>query len=285
MRRLAFAFASLIAIAAAAEPLRLTVSTEWLQAHARDRGVTIVEIGDRATYEKEHIPGARFVALADVAVTRNGLPNELPPVEQLEKTLGAAGIANRGRIVIYARDPLAAARGFMTLDYLGCAVDAVLLDGGYAKWSAESRPVERGAPSAKPQTFAACAHPDVVVNIGQMRLLTDVARQYPAALTIVDARPSDLFYAGHVAAALSVPYDQNLTGGMTPVFRDAAELREIYRSAGVHEGAAVIVYCRTGMQACLDYVVLRALGRDVYLYDGGWSEWSVAENVTIERTL
>lgn len=295
MRRTAFALASLIAVAAAAEPLRLTVSTDWLQMHGRDRGVTIVEIGDRATFEKGHIPGARFVALADIAVTRNGLPNELPPFEQLEKTFAAAGVPDRGRIVLYGRDTIAAARGFFTLDYLGCTFDTVLLDGGFAKWSAENRPLEHGAPAARQTTFAACPKPDLAVNIGAMRRLTDIARGFPAALSIVDARPApqydgaeagpDVKRPGHIAAAVSVPWAQNLIGGMTPVFADAATLRELYRSAGVRDDAAVVVYCRTGMQASVDYFVLRALGRDVYLYDGSYVQWSAAENAAVEKTL
>lgn len=222
--------------------------------------MTVVEIGDRTTYESAHIPGARFVALADIAITRNGVPNELPAVDALEKVLGAAGVPDRGRLVLYARDSLVAARGFFTLDYLGCALDAALLDGGFAKWSAENRAVERGAPSSKPRTFAACPHPDAVVNIGAMRKLIDIARQYPRAVTIVDGRPVAMFDAGRIATALSVPWDQNLTGGMTPVFRDANDLRALYRDTGVDDDAAVVVYCRTGMQAAVGYFVLRALG-------------------------
>lgn len=285
MRTVLLLVSLFVASAASAEPLRLTVSTDWLQAHGRDGGVTVVEVGDRASYEKEHIPGARFLALADIAVTRNGLPNELPEVAMLEAAFGAAGIPDRGRIVLYARDTIAAARAYFTFDYLGCAFDAVLLDGGFAKWAAEGRPLERGAPRAKPAPFAACPHPDIVVRLGVMRRLTGIARGYHAALAIVDARPVEQFDAGHIAAAVSVPWDQNLTGGMTPTFRDANDLRALYRAAEVSDDAALVVYCRSGMQAAVDYFVLRALGRDVYLYDGGYAEWSTAANAIVERTL
>jgi 3-mercaptopyruvate sulfurtransferase SseA len=42
-------------------------------------------------------------------------------------------------------------------------------------------------------TFTACPHPDVVLNIGAMRKLVDLARENPAALAIVDARPAAQF--------------------------------------------------------------------------------------------
>jgi len=284
-----------VAAAAVAAPSEKIVSTEWLQAHLAPGGITVVEIGDRSSFEKEHIPGARFVALSDIAVTRNGLPNELPEIDKLEKTLGAARLPDRGKVVIYAHDFVHAARGFFTLDYLGCAFDAVVLDGGKAKWLAEKRPVESGAPNAKATSFVACPHPNVVVNIGAMRKLVDQAQMNPDAVAIVDARPvaqfdgtepgQDVKNGGHVVGAISVPWSDNLTSGATPVVRDAKDLAQIYNSAGVGEKAAVVVYCRTGMQAAVDYFGLRSLGREVYLYDGGYIEWNAADNAAIVKTL
>src|SRR5690242_14296546 len=96
---------------------QLLVSTEWLQQHRLDRGVTIVEVGDREAFLNGHIAGARFIALRDLLVARETIPNELPEVAALEKTIATAGIPDRGRIILYSRDIIAAARAFFTLDY------------------------------------------------------------------------------------------------------------------------------------------------------------------------
>jgi len=60
------------------------------------------------------------------------------------------------------------------------------------------------------------------------------------------------------------------------VFLGADRLRAIYERAGVSAITANIIYCRTGMQASVDYFVLKYLGYDAILYDGSFIEWSKA---------
>ena len=60
----------------------MLVSSEWLSGHSADPGVVILHVAaNRTIYDAGHIPGARFVALGDIAVMKSGVPNELPPVE------------------------------------------------------------------------------------------------------------------------------------------------------------------------------------------------------------
>jgi len=283
MRRLIVLLA-FAAAASAAENPNMLVSTSWLQQHLRDPQITIVDAGDRLSYETAHIPGARLVALNDIVAGRNGIPNELPDPAVLEQTLRRAGIANRGRIIVYARDPIAAARLFFTLDYAGHGDDVALLDGGVKKWMKEGRDVHVGAPlGVVESSFVVHTQPEMIVRLNAMRMLTITASRDVA---IVDARSPDEYIGatpgagitqpGHIDGAINVSWNENLTGGETPVFRSVAELRDLYRRAGIDDDATVVTYCRTGMQACVDYFVLRYLGRDVRLYDGSYIEWSQA---------
>src|SRR5579884_47104 len=119
MRRSIVAVSALLCVLAA-RPLaagvneQLLVSTDWLQQHRLDRGLTIVEVGDRESFLSGHIAGARFVALRDLLVARDSIPNELPDLTALQKTFAAAGISDPGRIILYSRDIIAAARAFFT---------------------------------------------------------------------------------------------------------------------------------------------------------------------------
>src|SRR6266545_1722288 len=133
------------------------VSTEWLQQHRFDRRLTIVEIGD--AYTAGNIAGARFVALSDLLIARDSIPNELPDVATLEKTLSAARIPDRGRIILYSSDLIAAARAFFTLDALGHGESTSILDGGFAKWSSEGRPIESGPAAIAAGGFSARPRP------------------------------------------------------------------------------------------------------------------------------
>ena len=67
----------------AAHP-ELLVSSDWLASHLNDSKVVVLQVGhDRSDYEKEHIPGARFLSSNDFTTGHQGLMVELPPVEKL----------------------------------------------------------------------------------------------------------------------------------------------------------------------------------------------------------
>jgi thiosulfate/3-mercaptopyruvate sulfurtransferase len=269
----------------------LLVSTAWLEQHLHDANLTIVEVGDRETFEKEHIAGARFISTKELAVSRDGVPNELPDVAALEKLFGDAGVPDRGRIVIYSRDVVHAARAFFTLEYAGRRGDCALLDGMLPKWAEEKRPVETGPPIAAATRFTARPDRGIAVGLGGMKILVEAAGMTPSTFAVVDARPAknfagteageDISRAGHIPAARSVPYSANLTSDATPVFRSTEELRALYREKGVEDKATIVTYCRTGMQASVDYFALRLLGRTVHLYDGSFFEWSRATDTQV----
>ena len=263
---------------AAATQTHLLVSTDWLAHNIARPDLAIIEIGDRATFEKGHIPNARFVASGDIVVDRAGIPNELPDVAALDATLSAAGVSDRDRIVIYAHDIVYAARAFFTLDYLGCGDRISILDGGFEKWAREKRLIATGGATPGRAVFAGHPKPELVADIAQVRA---------GAAALIDARPPEQYEGsesgpgikrpGHIPGAINIPFDYNLTADTIQVFRDVDTLQSMYHGCGVNLRSSVIVYCRSGMDACVTYFVLRYLGADVRLYDGSYAEWS---NVT-----
>ncbi len=63
------------AMASAASRPDMLVSTDWLGQHSTDARVVILHVApNRTAYDAGHIPGARFVALLELAVTRDGIP-------------------------------------------------------------------------------------------------------------------------------------------------------------------------------------------------------------------
>src|SRR4051794_12912349 len=126
----------------------MLVSTDWLAQHVNDPGIIILQVGRyRPEYEREHIPGARFIPSYELVSDRQELSFELPPVADLKRTLEAAGVGNKGRIIIYGMQaPPSTTRVYFTLDYLGLGDRVALLDGGIEKWKSEKRELSNKAP-------------------------------------------------------------------------------------------------------------------------------------------
>ena len=92
--------------ATAADPrAALLVTPAWLAQHLHDPDLVLLHVGDRAEYDKGHIPGARYVGMRDVSVSSDdhekGLMLELPTADTLRARLEALGISDRSRIVVY----------------------------------------------------------------------------------------------------------------------------------------------------------------------------------------
>lgn len=261
---------------------QMLVSPDWLQ--GRLGTVTLLHIGDSAGYEASHIPGAVLIEMSSLLMQRDGAPNELPPVNALERVFRAAGVGARERIVVYSSDPLHAARAWFTLDSLGQGDRAALLDGGLGKWLAAGYATSNERVQAKPGTFEARPLPRAVTPLATMRELVRFRDQVGPNLALIDARSPaqfcgdetgpDVRHAGHIPGAVNVPYGANLDA--TGAFKSVYDLRRMYHQAGVTRRSANIVYCRTGMQASMTYFVLRYLGYDAALYDGSFIEWSNA---------
>lgn len=260
----------------------MLVQPDWLQ--RRLGTVTLLHIGDAAGYDASHIPSAVLVEISSLLVQRDGTPNELPPIDVLERVFRAAGVGTRERVIVYSSDPLLAARAWFTLDYLGQGNRVALLNGGLTKWVAAGYATSKERVQPKPGSFEARVVPHTVTGLAPMREIVRLRDQLGSSLVLIDARSSaqfcgdeagpDVQHAGHIPGALNVPSALNLDA--TGAFRSVYELRLLYHQAGVTRSSANIVYCRTGMQASMTYFVLRYLGYDASLYDGSFIEWSNA---------
>jgi thiosulfate/3-mercaptopyruvate sulfurtransferase len=275
----------LLALQTAEPKLRpeMLVTTGWLAEHLSDPNLVVLCVNSTPEfYSRGHIPSARQIKVGEIAVTRDGIPNELPPVEELRKVFAAAGVSNSSRVVLYGeRSNLFAARAYFTLDYLGVAGHAALLNGGIDKWTAEHRPVSTEPPQVKPAALTISLRPGILVDTAAMR---DLAKKDPATLTLIDARPDkeftgeqlseDVTKAGHIPSATSLYWMDMLVSRENPILKPEAELRRMYAEAHAAPERKLVTYCRTGMQSSFDYFVAKYLGYEPSMYDASFFEWS-----------
>lgn len=276
---------AVMANAAVSQPAaQMLVQTNWLAAHLKDPAIAILHVGaNKASYDAGHIPGARFLPMSDVAVARNGIPNQLPSVDALKAAFERAGVSDKSQVVLYGdMSGLFAARAYFALDYLGHGRRAALLDGGLEKWKAEHRDLSAAAPPAKAGSLSVQPHPELIANLAAMKQIV-AGKQ----ASLIDARPPEEYSGvrpggGHIPGARNVFWMDNLASKDNPVLKPLTEMQAKYAAAGVKRGTKVVVYCRTGVQAAHDYFTLKLLGFAPVLYEGSFFEWSNAPGTAVE---
>ena len=226
-----------------------------------------------------HIPGARFVhldrMLSGPKTGTNGR-HPLPTPEFAAAQFAQLGIAADRQVVIYDQGPgMYASRMWWMLQWLGHDAVAVL-DGGYAKWSAEKRPVSATATRYAPAAFAIRK---VTPHVNASGVRASLARR---TLLLVDARAPERFrgetepldpVAGHIPGAHNRPYTLNLDPAGT--FKSPAVLRgefEVLLDGAKHD--VVVHSCGSGVTACHNILAMEVAGlAGTRLYPGSWSEW------------
>jgi thiosulfate/3-mercaptopyruvate sulfurtransferase len=254
----------------------MLVSTTWLANHLNDASVVVLQVGhDRRDYEKEHIPGARFLDTDDFTTGHTGLMVELPTVEKLKQAFEGLGVSDNSRVVIYTVDwyPVAG-RAFFTFDYFG-HTNTALLDGSLAQWKAENRPVT----TDEPKVIKGSVTPHVDGSV--LALLADAkaASQVGSPTILLDSRPKRRYVAGHLPKADHIFWEETVANANKPVFLPPEELRKLFASRGITPGHRLITYCEIGLQASHLYFVAKYLGYDVAMFDGSFYQWNDVEHL------
>jgi thiosulfate/3-mercaptopyruvate sulfurtransferase len=266
-----------LAVLAAAAP-GLLVSPAELAASLKDPATVVIFVSNNeADFVAGHIPNARFIRYDQIAIDAGGLSSELPPIDELRKVLGAAGISDKSKVVIYGT-PIAATRLFFTLDYFGHP-NAKVLNGALAAWKASGGTIEIGPP--KPPAGATLTpkpQPSRVVSADWIkeRLSSD-------RMTLLDARPDAEFTGadggmggahvkGHLPDAQQLVWNSLLDA--SGKFLPDAELKKKFEAIGANPATPLVSYCMIGMRASVTYFVARHLGYDARMYDGSIVDWT-----------
>lgn len=265
------------------------VTTEWLAAELGAADLRVVDAtyfgsvpggpgrNARAEYEAAHIPGAVFLDLETLADAASDLPSTLPPAEQFAERLGSLGIGDGDRIVLYDVSHYhTATRAWWMLRTMG-ARNVAILDGGLAKWLAESRPVASGMQYPAPTTFTARFDPKGLRTLDQMK-----ANIASGSEQVLDARGAARFSgaepdprpgtaAGHIPGSKNLPYGRLLNADGT--WKRGDTLRAEFDAAGIDLAKPLVTTCGSGITAAVLAFGAHLLGNEAALYDGSWSEW------------
>lgn len=273
------------------------VTTDWLADHLEAPDVRVVDASwfmpgsprdPKAEYAVQHIPGAVFFDIDEIADTDSPLPHMLPSPMKFSSRVRKMGLGDGLRIVVYDSSGITgAARVWWTFRVMGHE-DVVVLDGGLPKWLAEGKPVDDRQPHLQERHFTARLSGDLVCDVSRLRRLIETRRSQ-----IVDARPAGRFTgevaeprpglkSGHMPGALNVPATSVFSAD--GVMKSAAELQSTFELAGVDLSQPIVTTCGSGITASVLALALARLGRArTAVYDGSWTEWGGLDDTPVVK--
>lgn len=269
-----------------------TVSAQWLKDNLHNPNVIIIDCRFRLSesdwgyqqYNYSHIDNAYYLDLnKDLSslIQTHGGRHPLPDIQVFTQKLEAMGIFHqKTTVVVYDDSRFAfASRLWWLLQYLGHD-QVFILDGGWQQWIQLNYPISNIKPSFCQGSFSPTFQSHWLVDIDYVKF-----HQYSDSTVIIDARSGDRYkgqiepidpVAGCIPSAKNIFWQEMTTDNHN--LKSLTQLETIWHPYKNYE--EIIVYCGSGVTACVDIVALKTINIDhCKLYAGGWSDWcSYVEN-------
>jgi thiosulfate/3-mercaptopyruvate sulfurtransferase len=270
------------------------VDTEWLEAHANDEDLMILDVQPNVhDYFKAHIPGAVYMNEGLLRVPHEGLPAQYAPTEAIEANFRRVGLQADRPVVVYTGkglfkgwgDGLEQTMMAYTLARFG-HTNIYVLDGGLEAWMANEGPISQVFPTVQTSRFGAAVQQDYFVEYDTFRTIKDRANT-----VLLDARPAEVYQGqgpwikgGHIPGAINVPWKSFMDDDNPRLLKSDEEIQAIIDANNITPEKTVICSCGTGREATNEFLLFKwYLGYPkVKIYEGSFTEWtSYAENPTV----
>ena len=265
------------------------VSAEWLSQHLDDPDLVVLDCtvlveqdanggfrteSGQASYEAGHIPTAGFADLMGELSDRNSpIGFAVPTPEQFAAAMGALGVGDDTRVVLYDASGSAwAARVWWMLRWIGFD-QVALLDGGLGAWTAAGQPLSTELPARAARTLTPKVRPELIADRDEVFASID-----DPGVTLIDTLPEAHYRGemamyprpGHIKGATNVSMMSLMDEDGR--FRPSDELAALF---GDDQDTRAITYCGGGIAASANAFVMTRLGfKDIAVYTASLQEWA-----------
>jgi thiosulfate/3-mercaptopyruvate sulfurtransferase len=265
------------------------VTTEWLNRHLDDPELVVLDctvrtamengggysnVSGRADYSAGHIPTAGFADLTgDLCDANSPIEFAVPTPEQFCTAMGALGVGNDSRVVLYDASYSAwAARVWWMLRWVGFD-HAALLDGGFKAWKDEDRPLSTEPARRVAKQLNAVLRPELIADRDEV-----LAAVNDGAVCLIDTLPEAYYRGEHTVYGRPghIPGASNTSA--LELIDESGHYRSHDELAALFDGdrnARTITYCGGGIAASSSAFIMTRLGfTDVAVYTASLQEWA-----------
>lgn len=256
------------------------ISAKALAEISDEENVRIVSVRTPADYAKVHIENAVNVYHTDL-YQEGDVKGLLKSPEEIAAVLGAQGIAESNKIVVYdGGKNTPAGRLYWILKYLG-ASDVQILDGQMKQWRKARKSVTKNATEIEPVTFTPTPNTAIYATIDDVKkegvLLVDVRSKEE-----FDGEKGEAARKGHIPGAIHFEYKNVLNEDDT--IKTKEELESLTADAGITADKEIVLYCETSVRAGIVFAAFTSILEfpNVRVYDGALYEWAADPNNPLE---
>jgi thiosulfate/3-mercaptopyruvate sulfurtransferase len=269
-----------------AQDKSILVDPHWLKNHLQDPSLVLLQVNFlKLDYDKEHIPGARY--LWPELLTPNSPEGNynVPDLKKANEVLQKLGVNQNSHVIIcHVRSEVSVtARIFLTLEHLGLKGQVSFLNGGLEAWKKEGYPITKEIPTVKTGNFKAKEGALIVGKDYVLKTLqSDKGMVVDARMQrFYDGEPTGNPRDGHITGAKNIPFTEMIN--TQNKFKPLDSLQTYFTPVATKE-KELVTYCFIGQTASVVYMAGRMLGYNMKLYDGSLQEWSRMEELPMEKT-
>tara|TARA_B100000586_G_C20052873_1_gene402790 strand:+ start:101 stop:1018 length:918 start_codon:yes stop_codon:yes gene_type:complete len=254
------------------------VDTEWIEAHAADPSLRVLEVGGNANaFGEGHLPGAAFVSMRSLSNPDDPIGGQIATAAQVSAALSNMGLGRDQTVVLYdRRNNLQAARAYWVLKYYQHA-DVRIYNGGTPKWTEDGQVMSTVMVEYEPSDYQA-GPPDPEIRTTWQYVVDHT--DDPATLFCDTRGPEEYLgrdvraeRGGRIPGSINVEWTAAVNANGT--FKSSEELAALYGEAGFTPDKQIITYCQSGVRGAHTWFVLSELlgYPSVRNYDGSWVEY------------